>query len=265
MLEQQVRWRGEYVSDRPDRAFVGLPAYTIVADKYQPFRRQCYCANSLDAGTSTVADRSSCNTPCPGNSAEYCGASSAGFRSLYLNNKAVNSTAPPPAPALAGDVASSSVLDGPDTRPASSVPHGGATTKAFGAVTFISTIAYTTVCSTNPAHLMIVTTTVTYCPIDPSDPSVPQSTITQSCNGCGVDGQNEITLTIPLALVSSPASPQPTPADAANSTTAAGTAKWTPGAGPTYSIPVQASATKLRGWNVVMTVVGCVYIAIFLT
>lgn len=154
-----------------------------------------------------------------------------------------------------------------------------ATGKVNGPVTITSTVVYTTVCSTNPAHLVPVTTTVTYCPTDPSDPSVPQATVTQSCDGCGVNKQSVVTLTIPLALVSSQAADPPAgsqvgsqanaPATATalypvNVTTAPGAATWAPGATPTYLVPVQASAPKVSGLSVAMTLVACIYFAMFL-
>lgn len=225
---------------------------------------------------------------------------------------------PPPAPAMAGNATGSLAPEGSATvadsgAPRSQWPQGGssqvaATTKgassddsphfersqaaatvpaATKTITLTSEVVYTTICSTNPAHLVTITATVTYCPNDPSHPSVPQSTVTQSCNGCGVNGQSVVTLTIPLALVSpepssqadppvnSPASAaysglgsqaasqaglQATPVFPVNGTTGSGNPTWTPVATPAFSGPVQiASAPKMSGWNVATTIVACIY------
>lgn len=236
----------------------------------------------------------------------------------------MNSTTPPPAPAMAGNATGSPAPEGSaivaaSGAPRSQWPHGAgpqggssqvaATTKgassdnsphfegsqaaatvpaATKTMTLTSEVVYTTVCSTNPAHLVTITATVTYCPNDPSHPSVPQSTMTQSCNGCGVNGQSVVTLTIPLAFVSpessssqadppvnSPASAahsglgsqaasrvglQATPVFPVNGTMGSGNPTWTPVATPTFSGTVQvASAPKMSGWNVVTTIVACVY------
>lgn len=162
------------------------------------------------------------------------------------------------------------------------------TTNGVKTITLTSEVIYTTICSTNPAHLVPVTTTVTYCPTDPSDPSVPQSMVTQSCNGCGVNGQSVVTLTIPLALVdsqpsSSAISPVDPPASSqtispvssilqatamfpVNGSSATGIATWAPVATPTFPVPVQvASAPKMSEWNVVLTtIVASIYAAIVL-
>lgn len=282
---------------------------TIVTPPW--FYSQCYCADSLDSGTASVANRSSCNTPCPGNSDEYCGSSSAGLRSLYINNEAVNSLTPPPAPAMAGNASdspapqsqrpqggSSRVAAATNGAPSGDRPHvqgsqaAATVPPATNTVTLTSEVVYATVCSTDPAHLVTITTTVTYCPNDPSQPSVPQSTVTQSCNGCGIDGQSQVTLTVPLALVSpgpssqadsqvdSPvaaADPEPasqaasqvglqaTPVFPVNGTTGAGSPTWTPIAAPTYSEPVQvASAPRMSGWSVAIMNVACIYGAMLL-
>lgn len=160
---------------------------------------------------------------------------------MYINNNAVSSTTPPPAPAMAGNVTSNSDSEVPITgsqssdegAPPDEASQGNAvqsgasqvdttteadtsttipgTYKAITTVALTSLVIYTTLCSTNPAHLVTVTTTLTFCPNDPSDPSVPQTTVTQSCDGCGVNKESVVTLTIPLALVSSPTASNSSP------------------------------------------------------
>lgn len=149
----------------------------------------CYCANTLDAGTGAVRDRASCNKPCPGNNAEYCGGSSATTKratasnvllSIYANINGLNSTTPAPAPALGSNTNN--------------------TTGAASLQTITSTVTYTTVCSTNPAQLVTLTycTTIVVCPTSP--PSIPQTVLTQSCAGCGTNGSSVVTLTIPVQV-----------------------------------------------------------------
>lgn len=158
----------------------------------------CYCANTLDAGTGAVKARESCDKPCPGNKAEFCGASSSSSKraalpnvllSVYANINGLNSTTPPPAPALGSNTTNST---------GSGAGNGVTATSSLQTVT--STVTYTTVCSTNPAQLVTLTycTTIVVCPT--SSPSIPQTILTQSCAGCGTNGSSVVTLTIPVQV-----------------------------------------------------------------
>lgn len=161
----------------------------------------CYCANTLDAGTGAIKNRASCNTPCPGDSAEYCGGSFPSKRAalasnvlltMYANINGLNSSIPPPAPALGSNTTSYT---------SRSTPSVGSGFAATSVQTITSTITYTTVCSTNPAQLVTLTycTTITVCPT--SSPSIPQTILTQSCAACGKNGSSVVTLTIPVEVV----------------------------------------------------------------
>lgn len=175
----------------------------------------CYCANTLDVGTSAIQNRASCSKPCPGNSTEYCGGSLPSSKraalapsvllTMYANINALSSgTSPPPAPALGANTtntasSSSRRVSSTTSSSTSVVGYGGGAT-ATAVQTITSTITYTDVCSTNPAQLVTLTycTTITVCPT--SYPSIPQTTITQSCAACGQNGSSTVTLTIPVAV-----------------------------------------------------------------
>ena len=187
----------------------------------------CYCADALDAGTSALPDRDSCDLPCPGNAVEFCGGLAGTttvkrqllsdiLLTLYGNMAAPVAVQPPPAP---GQGASS-----PGDY--------------YFEQVIVSTVTYTAVCSTNPAELVTseycTTVTVTNCPWSDREgrptkgavghsavpetkagannaapvtkstaqtTAVPMTTVTQSCNGCGAQGESVVTLTQPEAVV----------------------------------------------------------------
>ncbi|KAJ9150207.1 Mixed-linked glucanase [Pleurostoma richardsiae] len=185
------------------------------------FDTTCYCADSLDPATSALADQDQCNTPCPGNPAEYCGglasvstsqaanatggassnSSESSLISRLLRRDAPNSIlltvygnvaaiqpVPPPAPGLGAG--------GEDTT----------TVTATNLITLTTTVTYTTVCATNPASLE----TRTYATIvvvedcgcaHQTYPAVAMATVVQACAACGASGESSVTLTVPSGLV----------------------------------------------------------------
>ncbi|KAB5518842.1 hypothetical protein GE09DRAFT_1155531 [Coniochaeta sp. 2T2.1] len=190
------------------------------------FDSTCYCADSLDAASSALPDIDQCNQPCPGNPAQYCG----GIASLSTSpaapaNGTTNSTLPPSARFVhARAVASPNILltvyANPDagSQPApapglgdpsgsTAVPVATVIATVTGPMTTITTtLSYTTVCSTNPASLVVVTTCATFtvpdcgCPTQ-TYPSIPVSTVVHPCNACGAGGEDSVTLTVPVAAV----------------------------------------------------------------
>ena len=100
---------------------------------------------------------------------------------------------PAPAPGL-GDPSGSTVI-----------PVVTAIATVTGPMTTITTtLSYTTVCPTNPASLVVMTTCATFtvpdcgCPTQ-TRPSIPVTTVVQSCNACGAGGEDSVTLTVPVA------------------------------------------------------------------
>lgn len=215
---------------------VGLCSTSQYAGVYNT---NCYCADALDAGTSALPDRDSCDLPCPGNAEEFCGG---------ITGAAVVKRDAPSNVLLTvyGNMALA-VSDDSEPQPAPGL--GGSSPADYSAtVTQIitSTITYTAVCSTDAAKLVTseycTTLTVESCPGDYSpgpmtkaapkygddtastvnkaatgystiptttkaaeeadaQSTVPMTTMTQTCNQCGADGESTITLTMPLAVV----------------------------------------------------------------
>ncbi|KXH46651.1 mixed-linked glucanase [Colletotrichum salicis] len=196
--------------------------------KYAGVREsECFCADDLDPDTRATTDRALCNSPCPGNNTQLCGgttttspskkrdaavlppsfSSSNPHRSralmhLYLHRRAAPSTylltvygrltdeVPPNAPPL-GD---------PE-------PHVPSTS------TLVTTVIYTTVCATDAARLtpaehcttILVPGCDKYCGDGmPAAVSVPMTTTVASCAGCGADGADKVTLTVPFFVVALP-------------------------------------------------------------
>ncbi|TIC98867.1 Endo-1,3(4)-beta-glucanase [Colletotrichum higginsianum] len=152
------------------------------------------------------ADRGRCNVPCPGNNTQLCGGtinvSPAPSRLMHLHRRAapanylltlygqVSDEVPVPAPPL-GD---------PEPHPPSTS-------------TLVTTISYTTVCATDAASLVLAEHCTTilvpgcnrYCGDGgPAAISVPMTTTVVPCEGCGVGGADEITLTVPLRIAAVP-------------------------------------------------------------
>ena len=72
--------------------------------------------------------------------------------------------------------------------------------------TIMSTMSYTTICSTNPASLVVVeycsTFTVPDCGCDTqTQPEIPVATVVNTCDACGAAGESVVTLTVPVMLV----------------------------------------------------------------
>ncbi|OLN95696.1 Endo-1,3(4)-beta-glucanase-like protein 2 [Colletotrichum chlorophyti] len=177
-------------------------------ERYAGVRQsECFCADDLDPDTRAEADRALCNIPCPGNTTQLCGGttnvSPAPSRLMQLHRRAapanylltiygrVTDEVPPPAPPL-GD---------PE-------PHAPST------LTITTTVTYTTVYATDAASLTVTEHRTTilvpgcnkYCGDgQPAAVSVPMTTTVVPCNGCGVDGADEVTLTVPLAIAATPA------------------------------------------------------------
>lgn len=81
-----------------------------------------------------------------------------------------------------------------------------ATTATTVLTTITSTLTYTTVCSTNPASLVVLeycsTFTVEACGCDSqTHPEIAMATVVNSCDACGAAGESIVTLTVPAALV----------------------------------------------------------------
>ncbi|OHW91443.1 mixed-linked glucanase [Colletotrichum incanum] len=175
--------------------------------KYAAVREsQCFCAEVLDPDTRAEADRGRCNIPCPGNNTQLCGGttnvSPASSRLMQLHRRAapanylltvygrISDEVPPPAPPL-GD---------PEPHPPSTS-------------TLVTTITYTTVDATDAASLVPAEHCTTilvpgcnkYCGDGGAAAiSVPLMTTVASCDGCGENGANEATLTVPLQIAAVP-------------------------------------------------------------
>ncbi|KAM0277691.1 hypothetical protein ACHAQH_005634 [Verticillium albo-atrum] len=165
----------------------------------------CLCAESLDGETRALADREQCDIPCPGDANSICGGISpaadakrdlpAGFLvSLYGTVGGVEEI-PAPAPALGEGGVRHNV--GPSPIDAT-----------------ITTITYVTVCPTNPAQLITTELRAPLCGCADDEPTF--TTFVEICDGCGADGQNEVTLTVPITrthvvAVTVPGGPTETP------------------------------------------------------
>ncbi|OHE98845.1 mixed-linked glucanase [Colletotrichum orchidophilum] len=236
---------------------------------------ECFCADNLDPDTRATADRALCNSPCPGNNTELCGGttttntntsgSTAGIAlatspsrrlmHLHLHRRAAPATylltvygrlaaeVPPNAPPL-GD---------PE-------PHAPSTS------TLVTTVTYTTVCATDAARLtpaehsttILVLECNKYCGDgQPAAVSVPMTTTVASCAGCGADGADRVTLTVPFLIFAVPVTASgtatgywPTSGGGGGSATAAVTppAGGGPTGGPTPSM-VSVSAASASEVN----------------
>ncbi|KUI54912.1 hypothetical protein VP1G_02156 [Cytospora mali] len=239
----------------------------------------CYCADSLDAGTSALPDRDSCNEPCPGNPDEFCGG--------------VTGTLKRDAPSDILLTVYGNVADAAESEPSPAPGLGGSSPADYSSTitqTITSTITYTTVCSTNPAKLVTseycTTLTITSCveyghgpktkahgpgPMNKAVPwyspssmnrtaagyvtapatnvtkeaaqtAVPMTTVTETCNKCGAEGESTVTLTVPEGVV-------------VDMTKLAHTPLATGQIEPTATMdlmPVQAGASRLNGLSAVM-------------
>ncbi|KAL0944291.1 mixed-linked glucanase [Colletotrichum truncatum] len=169
--------------------------------KYAGVREnECYCADTLDPDTRAEADRSLCNIPCPGNSTQFCGGNAnispapGRLMHLHLHRRAapanylltiygrVTDETPPPAPPL-GD---------PEPRPQSTF-------------TVVTTVTYTTMIGnsmipTQHATTILIPGCNKYCGLggQPDAVNVPMSFTVVPCNACGPNGENQVTLTVPL-------------------------------------------------------------------
>jgi hypothetical protein len=205
--------------------------------------RTCYCADTLDAASSALPDIDQCSQLCPGNQAEFCGGLQNIDTSPNGNGTLTNSTisvarrhfrrATLSANILLTVYADVSASPDPEPAPALGNPSGptgivlpaATTTTAAHMTTITTTLTYTTVCSTNPAELVVVeycsTFTVEDCEsASQSLPEIPMSTVVQSCDACGVSGESTVTLTVPAVV-------------AATATATADTAEVTGAATPT--------------------------------
>ncbi|GKT85294.1 endo-1,3(4)-beta-glucanase [Colletotrichum tofieldiae] len=217
--------------------------------KYAAVRdNQCFCAEVLDPDTRAEADRGRCSIPCPGNNTQLCGGttnvSPAPSRLMQLHRRAapanylltvygrISDEVPPPAPPL-GD---------PE-------PHAPSTS------TLVTTITYTTVYATDAASLVPAEHRTTilvpgcnkYCGDGgPAAISVPLVTTVASCGGCGEDGANEVTLTVPLQVAAVPLT-----ASATGYWPAGGQTTPAPPGAPTPSlVTVSAAADVNLAWAV---------------
>ncbi|KAK7956755.1 uncharacterized protein PG986_005977 [Apiospora aurea] len=225
------------------------------------FATTCYCADTL--GDTSAVENAQCDRACPGNPNESCGglvkgtkmppsnstmptsnSTVAGLRPLSRRAAPANilltvygnlAAAPPPpgAPAMGG---SSSGAGGNSTATGGNGGNGGGVGSNVTITTAV-TMTYTTVCATNPAHLVAVAyctiLTITTCsgtkaPVPtasgaavvtgglgpfwngttngtapaaaPAAALVPMTTYAETCSACGPRGANTVTLTVPLAV-----------------------------------------------------------------
>ncbi|KAI5922598.1 glycoside hydrolase family 16 protein [Camillea tinctor] len=189
----------------------------------------CYCADILGDASAVANDM--CNTPCPGNGREFCGgavdaseSAQLGFigtnTRLNLNASAAflpNHTASssPRRRAAPSDILLTVYADltpGGDDGPVGGAPAmgGEGPTPTPSNATTTVTVTYTTVCATNAALLVEVEycATVTYedcgCArrkeLVVTPPPVPMATCTETCRGCGPNGESTVTLTVPSAV-----------------------------------------------------------------
>ncbi|KPM44329.1 hypothetical protein AK830_g2144 [Neonectria ditissima] len=200
------------------------------------FEGKCYCADGLDADTRAVPDESDCDHVCPGDEDEFCGGLVEGFRSnstirrrfqrrdapnyyLLTVYGDVGANEPDVPPAMRPPVTSGSEpVTGPTSGPtngASSVsePLTGASASSLaespglnsvGELT--TTVTYTIPCPTNLHSLMAkeFVTVVEDCGCD-EQPEIAMETKVVACDRCGPAGENNIAVTMPVAVASTTA------------------------------------------------------------
>ncbi|ROW09536.1 hypothetical protein VMCG_02639 [Cytospora schulzeri] len=293
---------------------VGLCSTSQYAGVYDT---NCYCADVLDAGTSALPDRDSCDTPCPGNSDEFCGG-------IIATTGAVVKKRDAPSNILLTVYGNMALAVSDETVPQPAPGLGGSSPSDYNATvtqTITSTITYTTVCSTDAAKLVTseycTTLTITSCPGDYSpgrvtkaapkyspgpvsetgpkygsdtvytvnkaatgyQPSsmhkaaatghssaspvtkaatqanspqsteesdaqsdVPMTTMTQTCDKCGANGESTVTLTMPLDLVIDMTKVGHSPVATGQNNASS----------PMGMMPVQAGASRSSGWSAVL-------------
>lgn len=227
------------------------------------FEGKCYCADSLDSGTRAVADATECDHLCPGNEDEFCGGltddipGTKGFSNSTTRRWFNRRNAPSNyLLTVYGDVSAAEPDVPPPMRPSvtvSVVSVAGVTSTQFVDIT--TTITYTIPCPTNMASLMEqqFVATLQDCGCD-SQSSVPMETKVVQCQACGPEGQNEVTVTVPVTenaasaknfVVGAPTAPFLSVAQEKipNQTTS----QWTPASTPAKDIPLVA--TSGSRWN----------------
>lgn len=140
---------------------VGLCSTSQYAGVYDT---NCYCADALDAGTLALPDRDSCDAPCPGDSVEFCGGTTAGAAAAKRDA---------PSNVLLTVYGNMAMAASDESEPQPAPGLGASSPSDYNATvtqTITSTITYTTVCSTDAAKLVTseycTTLTVTSCPGD---------------------------------------------------------------------------------------------------
>ncbi|KAH8678375.1 hypothetical protein BX600DRAFT_507326 [Xylariales sp. PMI_506] len=166
------------------------------------YDQSCYCGLALDASTATTLG-SLCNKPCPGDKSQMCG----GRNDTLVKRQ----TGPVPAGTFLSTYQiiplNSTTANTTTTTTAVS---GSAKVTSTGLITIVlsTTINYITVCPTNPGLLTPASycssTTIT-CPADkvPTKlPPCPMTTTEMPCRACGPEGQSQVTLTLPVDVIS---------------------------------------------------------------
>lgn len=191
------------------------------------FERKCYCAESIDADTRSLPDALACDHVCPGDEDEFCGGLVSGrnngtARRRLLRRDAPNyyllsvyadlseTEEPEIPPAMGNPVPSPSNTDSSTTAAAvvsstsSSEPSSvTVTVVASQEAQFVNplttTLTYTILCPTNPSSLMAteLVTVVEDCGCT-EQPALPMETKVVECEGCGRNGANTVTITVPV-------------------------------------------------------------------
>ncbi|CAM1511552.1 Fc.00g090650.m01.CDS01 [Cosmosporella sp. VM-42] len=165
------------------------------------FENKCYCAEDLDADTRAVAGQNACDHACPGDPSEFCGGL-VGMRNSTARRFLVRRDAP--STYLLSVYADVSDNDTPQPPPMSPVVATPAVTGAAALKT--TTITYTTVCPADSQMLQaqeyVATLAMAECDCDePQYMDVPMATKVVACEGCGEQGEDVVTITVPVMPV----------------------------------------------------------------
>ncbi|KAK7420855.1 hypothetical protein QQZ08_010184 [Neonectria magnoliae] len=188
------------------------------------FEGKCYCADGLDADTRAIPDEKECDHVCPGDQDEFCGGLVDGFRNSSMPRRRFQRRDAPSYYLLTvyGDVGADEPDVPPPMRPpgtsgsepvtgpsASELPTGIPASMAespglISIVEMTTTITYTIPCPTNLQSLMVkeFVTVVEDCGCA-EQASIPMETKVVECEGCGPAGENQIAVTVPVALATS--------------------------------------------------------------
>lgn len=176
------------------------------------FARRCYCAESVDADTRALADATECDVACPGDGEEFCGGLVSGSAGNGTAGRMFRREAKGyyllTVYADLAEEAGSSLSSSVSTRSSSSIatiPPSTLTQTATVEANLVvihpltTTVTYTIVCPTNSASLMAtqLVTVVEDCGCT-QQPAVAMETKVVECDGCGSNGEDTVTVTVPV-------------------------------------------------------------------